>query len=188
MRLPEYCRPHSALSGLSTCPHCDSLQLKVLHSRVEVFSEVAPPLPTPAEAPHKALAWGDTCDPDREDGAALEFSPFRSLSTTRVQEVGGNFVEPVVFADEDLRPTPKAYNTISFSCGLPREIERRQPPAARSHSSSSHCQRSAPREEPSPMAPPHKDWGPRAYPPARQRQRKRLDLSSTAKTSRHSGP
>ncbi len=33
------------------------------------------------------------------------------------------------------------------------------------------------------MAPPCEDWGPRAYPPARQRQRKRLDLSSMAKTS-----
>ncbi len=33
------------------------------------------------------------------------------------------------------------------------------------------------------MAPPHEDWGPRAYSPGRQRQRKRSDLSSMAKTS-----
>ncbi len=70
----------------------------------------------------------------------------------------------------------------------PREIERCQTLMARSHSSSSHHQRGAPREEPSPMAPPRKDWGPRAYPPARQRQRKRLDLSSMAKTSHPQAP
>ncbi len=35
---------------------------------------------------------------------------------------------------------------------------------------------------------PRKDWGPRAYPPARQHQWKRLDLSSTAKTSRPQAP
>ncbi|KAF4095132.1 hypothetical protein G5714_024210 [Onychostoma macrolepis] len=117
-------KQNSALSGLSTCPHCDSLRLKVLRSRVEVFSEVAPAsnprrvASAVAEAPHEAMAWGDTCDPDREDSAALEFSPFRSLSPTRVQEVGENFVEPVVFIVEDLRPAPEAYSTISFGCGL----------------------------------------------------------------------
>ncbi len=70
----------------------------------------------------------------------------------------------------------------------PREIEQRHTLVARSRLSSSHRQRGAPREEPSPMAPPRKDWGPRAYPPARQRQQKRLDMSSTAKTSRPQAP
>ncbi len=35
-----------------------------------------------------------------------------------MQEVSENYVEPVVFADEDLRPAPKAYGAISFGCGL----------------------------------------------------------------------
>lgn len=34
-----------------------------------------------------------------------------------MQETGKDFVEPVVFADEDLRPTPEAYNAVSFGCG-----------------------------------------------------------------------
>ncbi len=70
----------------------------------------------------------------------------------------------------------------------PREIEQPQTLAARSRLSSSHRQRGAPREEPSPMAPPRKDWGPRAYPPACQHQRKRLDMSSMAKNSRPQAP
>ncbi len=37
----------AALSCLSTCPHCEGLRLKVLCSRVEVFSKVAP-RPNPA--------------------------------------------------------------------------------------------------------------------------------------------
>ncbi len=64
----------------------------------------------------------------------------------------------------------------------PREVERRQMLTVCSRSSFSHRQRGAPREEPSPMAPPRKNCGPRVYPLARQR--KRLDLRSTAKTSR----
>ncbi|KAF4102547.1 hypothetical protein G5714_017347 [Onychostoma macrolepis] len=76
----------AALSGLSTCPHCDSLRLKVLPSRVEVFSKVAP-RPTP---PHRFCSCrgtargdgsGNVCDLDREDSAALEFSPFRRSPT-----------------------------------------------------------------------------------------------------------
>ncbi len=73
-----------------------------------------------------------------------------------------------------------------------REIERRQTLAARSRSFSfphPHTTNRAPlREEPSPMAPTHKDWGPSTYPPACQHQRKRLDLSSTAKTSSSQAP
>ncbi len=61
------------------------------------------------------MAWGDT---DREVSDALEFSLFCSLSPTRVQEISENFVETVVFADEDIRPAPEAYGAISFSCGL----------------------------------------------------------------------
>ncbi len=61
------------------------------------------------------MAWGD---PDREDSDALEFSLFRSLSPNRVQKVSENFVEPVVFADEDLRPALEAYGAVSFGCGL----------------------------------------------------------------------
>ncbi|KAF4096547.1 hypothetical protein G5714_022516 [Onychostoma macrolepis] len=63
-----------------------------MHSRVEVFSKVAP-ASNPrrvafgvAEALHEAMAWGDVCDSDCEDSAALEFSPFCSLSPNRVQE------------------------------------------------------------------------------------------------------
>ncbi|KAF4113626.1 hypothetical protein G5714_006171 [Onychostoma macrolepis] len=73
------------------------------------------------------MAWGDACDPDHEDSAALEFSPFRSLSPTRVQEVGGNFVEPIVFANKDLRPALEAYSTVSFGCRLGQE--RRSSPS-----------------------------------------------------------
>ncbi len=114
----------AALSGLSTCSHCDGLRLKVLCSRVEVFSEVAPAsnprrvASAVAEAPHEAMAWGDVCDPDREDSDALEFSLSRSLSPNRVQEISEDFVEPVVFADEDLRPALEAYGVVSFGCGL----------------------------------------------------------------------
>ncbi len=60
----------------------------------------------------------NVCDPDREDSDALEFSLFRSLSPNRVQEVSEKFVEPIVFASEELRPAPEAYGAISFSCGL----------------------------------------------------------------------
>ncbi len=60
----------------------------------------------------------NVCDPDREDSDALEFSLFRSLSPNRVQEVSEKFVEPIVFANEELRPAPEAYGAISFSCGL----------------------------------------------------------------------
>ncbi|XP_016095392.1 uncharacterized protein [Sinocyclocheilus grahami] len=67
-----------------------------------------------------------------------------------------------------------------------REVER-QPPAARSRSSSLQ-RRKAQRHEPSPKVPPRKDWGPRSRSPAHTRQRKRLDLSSTAKTSRSQAP
>ncbi len=48
----------------------------------------------------------------------------------------------------------------------PKEIEQRQMLVACSCSSSSHRQQGAPQEEPSPMAPPRKYWGPRAYAPA----------------------
>ncbi|KTF80859.1 hypothetical protein cypCar_00027925 [Cyprinus carpio] len=111
----------SALSGLSSCPHCDGLRLKVLRSRVEVFSKVAPAsnprrvASAAAEAPHEAMAWGDMCDLTYDDSAALEFSPHRSLSPTRVQDA--TFVEPVVFSDGGLQPTPEAYDAISFGCG-----------------------------------------------------------------------
>ncbi len=111
----------AALSGLSICSHCDGLRLKVLRSRVKVFSKVAP-VSNPrrvasavAEVPHEAMAWGDL---DREDSYALEFSLSRSLSPNRVQEVSENFVKPDVFADEDLRPAPETYGAISFGCGL----------------------------------------------------------------------
>ncbi|XP_059422931.1 ribose-5-phosphate isomerase-like [Carassius carassius] len=52
---------------------------------------------------------------DYEDSAVLEFSSRRSLSPTLVQEA--SFVEPVVFSNEDLQPTPEAYDAISFGCG-----------------------------------------------------------------------
>ncbi len=54
---------------------------------------------------------------DREDSDALEFSLFRLLSPNRVQEVNENFVEPIVFTDEDLRAAPEAY-AITFGSGL----------------------------------------------------------------------
>ncbi len=61
------------------------------------------------------MAWSD---PHREDSDALEFSLFCSLSPTQMQEISKNSVEPVVFTDKDLRPTPEAYGAISFGCGL----------------------------------------------------------------------
>lgn len=111
----------AALSGLSSCPHCDGLRLRVLRSRVEVFSNVAlesnPRQVTSAtaEAPHEARAWGDTCDMDFVDSAALEYSPHRSLSPTLLQNK--TYTEPVVFSNEDLLPTPEACTAISFGCG-----------------------------------------------------------------------
>ncbi len=63
------------------------------------------------------MAWGDVFDPDREDSDALEFSLFRLLSPNRVQKVNENFVEPIVFTDEDLRAAPEAY-AITFGSGL----------------------------------------------------------------------
>ncbi len=74
----------AVLSGLSTCSHCDGLRLKVLRSRVEIFSKVAP-ASNPhrvafavAKALHKVMAWGNVCNPDCEDSDVLELS--RSLS------------------------------------------------------------------------------------------------------------
>ena len=86
-----------------------------------MFSKVAPAsnprrvASAAAEAPHEAMAWGDMCDLTYDDSAALEFSPHRSLSPTRVQDT--TFVEPVVFSDGGLQPTPEAYDAISFGCG-----------------------------------------------------------------------
>ncbi len=64
----------------------------------------------------------------------------------------------------------------------PREAER-QPPVVRSRSSSLHLHREVQRGEPSPMAPPQKDWGPRSCPLVRPHQRKRIDLSLMATAS-----
>ncbi len=59
-----------------------------------------------------------------------------------------------------------------------------QPLLVRSRSSSSQRPREVQRREPSPMTPPHKDWGPRSHP----WQHKWIDLSSTAKASCSQAP
>ncbi len=98
----------------------------------------------------------------------------------------GNSVTTVVKKFRAAKQQSAAFRQL-IPC-RPREIERHQMLAARSCSSSSHRQWGALQEEPSPMAPPHKDWGPSDYPPACQHQWKRLDLSSTAKTSSSQAP
>ncbi len=65
----------------------------------------------------------------------------------------------------------------------PREAEC-QPPMVCSRSSSLHRHREVQHGEPSHMAPPRKDWCPRSRPLVRPCQRKRIDLSSMAMTSR----
>ncbi len=70
----------------------------------------------------------------------------------------------------------------------PREIERRQMLVACSRSSSSHCQRGALREESSPMAPLVRIGVLGLIHQLASTSGKRLDLSSTAKTSRPQAP
>ncbi len=71
---------------------------------------------------------------------------------------------------------------------LPRRPgeKERQPPMVRSRSSSMQCHREVQRSEPSPMAPPRKDWGPRSRPPVCTRRR--IYLSLTAMASRSQAP
>ncbi len=69
----------------------------------------------------------------------------------------------------------------------PREKER-QPSMVHLRSYSLQRHREVQRSEPSPMAPPRKDWGPRSSPPVRSRQRRRIDLSATAIASRSQAP
>ncbi|KAF4115953.1 hypothetical protein G5714_003442 [Onychostoma macrolepis] len=59
----------------------DLYVIKIDHI-LKVFSKVAP-VSNPrrvtsavAEAPHEVMAWGDMCDLDREDSAALSFLHF----------------------------------------------------------------------------------------------------------------
>ncbi len=59
------------------------------------------------------MAWGDMCDPDREDSDELKFSIPLALphSSARYQR-------KLCGAHEELRPAPEAYGAISFGCSL----------------------------------------------------------------------
>ncbi len=86
------------------------------------------------------MAWGDVCDPDCEDNDALEFSLSPSLSPNRVQEVSENFVEPVVFADENLRPAPEAYGASESEDLLADTCGSLSPGGQERHSSPSYSE------------------------------------------------
>ncbi len=47
-----------------------------------------------------------------------EYSPFLVLSPSYDQEIEKGYVEPVVFVNDDLRPTLEAHSKVSFRCGL----------------------------------------------------------------------
>ncbi len=82
----------ASLNSLSDCQHCDSLQLKVLSSRLAALSKKAGLASNPcltvsvvAEAPHETVTWGDACEPELMESKTTEFSTFLSLSPGHVQ-------------------------------------------------------------------------------------------------------
>ncbi len=111
----------AVLSGLSNCLYCDSLRLKVLRLRLTAFStgQVSNPrhsVSAVAEAQHETVAWGDALEFESMESETTEYSPFLTLSPGRAQELEERFVEPVVFADDDLEPALEAHSAVSFGC------------------------------------------------------------------------
>ncbi len=99
----------AALSGLSNCQHCDSLQLKALRSRLATFtkglaSNSHQSVSAVAEAPHETIAWGDAYESEHMESEMTEYSPFLTLLPGHVQELEERYVEPVVFVNDDLQP------------------------------------------------------------------------------------
>ncbi len=113
----------AAFSGLSNCLHSDCLRLKVLRSRLTGFSKgpVSNPrqsISAVAEVPHEMVAWGDACESESMESEMMEYFPFLALSPGHVQEIEERYVEPVVFLNDDLRPTLEARSAVSLRCGL----------------------------------------------------------------------
>ncbi len=111
----------AALSGLSNCQYYCSLRLKVLRVRLAAFSKGLASNPhqsvsAVAEAPHETIAWDNACESEHMEGEMLEYSLFLVLSPGHVQELEECYVEPVVFVNDDSRPTLETRSTVSFIC------------------------------------------------------------------------
>ncbi len=100
----------------------------------------------------------------------------------------GLFGESVTTVVEKFRAA-KPQTTVFRQLIPHRPMEKeRQPPMVRSCSSSLQRHREVQRSEPSPMAPPRKDWGPRSRPPVHSRQRRQIDWNLTATPSHSQAP